>query len=720
MSLFDGMRKVTAEHINKRAYIYVRQSTLGGVKKNIVGGQLQYEMDKLALKLGWDEANIRIVDEDQATSGSTSDGRYGYVEMLNDIVDGRVGAVLSTEPARVGRDTTDWHMLIKICDLTGTLLIDPDGVYDASDFNDNTMMKVKALLTDMELRWISVRLLRARLALAEKGELRFFLPVGYVYDEDKKITLAPDDDVQEAVRLVFAKFKELGSASKVVRYFNRKGLKFPTLVRGGPRKGLYDWIKLGVSRVQAMLHNPAYAGAYVFGRSKVKRKAVKRDGELPKMVKYQVRLKRGDWQFVFHDAHPAYITWAEFLENEKRISNNRSGPRGKVTGAAREGSALLQGIVICGKCGRGMYVFYPRAATPEYRCLSQRAQYASNTCQVVLGEWIDRAVERAFLAELKPAQIEMSLKDLELGEQRARKVDRQLASLIRRAQKAVTVADERLLHSDYTNKRAYARVQEDYEKKKAELESLERKRDDEARLAVRSLSPAERSAILALAQDFPRVWSAPTTDMATRKILLQYLVADVTITREGQTARVGIRWKTQAKTTLNVVLLTKPNGMSLPEGVIEFIEELAPSHSDREIAAALNEAGILNGKGLPYTKKRVSRLRTKYEIRKHPLDSLPEQREDGRYSSAAVARRLGTSRGMISRWCKDGRLDGVQDADGKRWWIKTTPEELAELGKTLRRRRPSRRDQTTDVARLTTDSVARRRRKEGGPTGVAL
>lgn len=718
MSLFDGMRKVTAEHLNKLAYVYVRQSTLGGVKNNVVGGQLQYEVDKLALKLGWDAANIRIVDEDQATSGTSTDGRYGYVEMLNDIVDGRVGAVLSTEPARVGRDTTDWHMLIKMCDLTGTLLIDPDGVYDASDFNDNTMMKVKALLTDMELRWISVRLLRARRALAEKGELRFFLPIGFVYDEDKKIILDPEDDVREAVRLVFDKFRELGSASGVVRYFNSKGLKFPTLVRGGPRKGLYDWIELGVSRVQAMLHNPAYAGTYVYGRSKVKRKAVKRDGELPKMVKYQVRLERGDWQFVFHDAHQAYITWAEFLENEKRISKNRSVPKGKVNGAAREGSALLQGIAICGKCGRRMYVFYPRALTPEYRCQSERAHYAGNTCQIVLGEWIDRAVERAFLAELKPAQIEMSLKDLERGEQLAREVDRQWASRIRRAQKAVTEADERLLNTDYTNKRAYARVQEDYEKKKTELESLERKRDDEARLAVKSLSPAERGAILALAQDFSRVWSAPTTNMATRKILLQYLVADVTITSEGYVARVGIRWQTQAKTTLKVSLLTKPYGFSLPEGVIELIEELAPDHTDREIAAALNEKGILNGKGLPYTKKRVGRLRRKYEVTRNPLDSLPERREDGRYSLAAVARRLGTSRGVISRWCKDGRLDGVQDADGKRWWIKTTPEELAEFEKTIRKRRPSPRDQTSDTRGFTPDPVARRRGKEGGPTGV--
>jgi hypothetical protein len=437
------------------------------------------------------------------------------------------------------------------------------------------------------------------------------------------------------------------------------------------------------------------------------------------VARYQEKLKREDWQFVFYDAHAAYITWAEFLENEKRISNNRNVPRGEVTGAAREGSALLQGIVICGKCGRRMTVFYPRRDSSLYRCLGERVQLAGKTCQEVLGDWIDSAVERAFLDELKPAQIEMSLQYLERCEKQDREVDRQWELRLRQVKKDVAEADERLLATDHKNQRAYARVQQFYESKKAELDLLERKREDEAKLILKSLSPEEHEAILRIAQDFMQVWNSGTMDMATKKTLLRYLIADVTLSRDGQAVRVGIRWKTGAHTSLKVALLTKPYGPSLPEGVLEFIKELAPSHTDREIAAALNDTGILNGKGGSYTKKRVKRLRRKYEIMRDPLDSLPDHRVDGRLSSAAVARLLVTSHGMIHKWCKEGRLNGVQDESDKQWWIKITPEELTEFKEAMRRQ-PAPQGISAERADLTAVSVSHRRKKEGGPKGVAL
>ena len=719
MSLQDGMWKITTEHTSKVAYVYVRQSTLGGVKENITGGQRQRDVDQLALQLGWPRENIRVVDEDQARSGSSTEGRYGYMEMLDDVIGERVGAVLSLEPARLGRDSADWHLLIKMCAITGTLVIDPHGIYDPNDPNDNTKMKFDALFVEVENRWITQRLLGAKRALAAKGELRFFLPIGYVYDEDKKMILDPDKNVQKMVRLVFTLFRQLGSASKVVRYFNEKGLTFPTLVRGGPRKGQYEWVRLRVARVQSLLHNPAYAGTYVYGRSKRKRKVTRKEGEAPKIVPYQVNLKREDWQFVFHDAHPAYITWAAFLENEKSISNNRNVPGGEVTGAAREGSALLQGITICGKCGRRMTVFYPRRVSSLYRCLGERVQLAGNTCQEVLGDWIDSAVERAFLDELRPAQIEMSLQALEHSEEQAREVDRQWALHLRRVEKDVADARDRVLATNYKNQRTYALVQQVYESKKAELDFLNRKREDEEKLRLKSLSPEEREAILRIAQDFTRVWNAGTMDMATKKTLLRYLIADVTLSRDGQSVRVGIRWKTGAHTSLKVTLLTKPHGISLPEGVLEFIKVLAPSHTDREIAAALNDAGILNGKGGYYTKKRVKRLRRKYEIMRDPLDGLQDRREDGRLSSATVARMLGTSHGMIHKWCKEGRLNGVQDVPGKQWWINITPEELVDLEEAIRRH-PDTQGKSADGVELIAVSDLRRRKKEGSPKGVAL
>ena len=622
MSLKDGSHKVTAEHTKKLACIYARQSSPRGVKENVAGWQRQLdEAVEVALGLGWPRESIRIFDEDhRPRSGTTTEGRYGYVEMLDDVIEGRVGAVLSIEPARVGRDSADWHILIKMAALTDTLVIDPLGIYDPNDPNDNTKMKFDALFVEVELRWITQRLQGAKLAVAEKGDLRFFLPVGYVYDEDKKVILDPNKDVQKMVRLIFTLFRRLGSAGKVARYLHEKELRFPSRVRSGPRKGEYDWIRIGPGRVCYILRNPAYAGASVYGRSRVKKKAIRKEGEAPKVVKYQKRLKRSDWQFVFHHAHPAYITWEEFLENEKRLNNNGNVPCGGVNGAAREGSALLQGIIFCGKCGRRMQPIYPRTAAPHYLCRGEQVSFGGKKCQMMAGGWIDCAVEQAFLDELKPAQIEMSLRALEHAEDQAREVERQWAARLRRAEKDVAEAEERLLATDHKNRRAYGRVQVHFEQKQAELDILQRERDEQAKLTLKSLSPEERGAILRLAQDFPRVWNAETTDMVTRKTLLQCLIADVSVTREGLMAHVGIRWKTQAHTTLTVALLTTPSSLRLPARVIEFIKELVADHTDEDIAAALNDAGLQNGRGRPFSKKLVKKIRDRYEIKKYRLD----------------------------------------------------------------------------------------------------
>lgn len=720
MSVRDWMVKVTSAHTFKLACVYVRQSTMGGVKRNIVGAERQRkECIKLALELGWPKERIKVVDDDQGRSGSTTEGRYGYMDLLNDIAEGMVGAVISLEPSRVGRDSADWHILIRICLHTDTLVIHPQGVYDASDYNDNTMMKFTAMVVEMEHRWITQRLQGAKRVLAEKGELRFFLPIGYVYGEDKKVILDPNEDVQRMVSLVFTLFKQLGSASKVASYFNEKGLKFPTLVRGGPRKNQYDWIHMTAERVVSMLRSPTYTGTYVYGRSMIKQRAVRKDGEVPRFVKYQEKLQPEDWKFVIHDAHPSYITWAEFQENGKRLKDNCTRPGGETSGAARGGPALLQGLVLCGKCGKRMRVCYPHSSFAHYTCIAQRVRFGAKSCQIVRGDWIDFAVEEAFLEALKPAQLEMSLQALERTEEQANEIDRQWALRLRRAEKIAAEANERLLATDHRNRRAYARVQEHYEIKTAELDHLKRERDEELKLSLERLPPEERETILALAQDFHLVWDAETTDMVMKKNLLRCLVEDVTIMRKGPDAQVGIRWKTQAHTTLNVKLLSYHYSQCLPARVIQFIRKMAPDHTDREIAAALNEAGIPNGRGKPFTKKRVKRIRERYELRKHPLDCSPDRRDDGRYSSSAIARMVGVPHGSVSRWCNEGRLDAVQDAHSKRWWINTTPEEIAEFGKTIRRRGNSRRNRANGDNQVCA-VVLPAREEQVAPKGAAL
>jgi DNA invertase Pin-like site-specific DNA recombinase len=661
--------------------VYVRQSTLRGVKENIAGGQLQYDVYKLALQLGWAMENIRIVTADQARSGSTTEGRYGYVDMLNDVAAGRVGAVFSLEAARMGRDSADWHVLIKICDNTGTLVIDPDGIYDARDSNDNMMMKFKALMAETELRWITSRLQNAKRALAEKGELRIFSPTGYIY-EDNQLVFDPEENVQKVVRLLFTNFRRLRSACKVVKYFNENNLTFPTVVRGGHRKGQYDWKPLTTTRALQVLHTPAYAGTYVYGRSKTKKNVVAKVDEDPKVVKCQVQLKREDWQIVIHDLHPAYITWDEFVMNEQILNKNnrvqnRRGPR--------SGSSLLNGLVLCGRCGHAMNVSYPhKAALPYYNCHFDRAVSSGKICQTIPGAKVDRAVEQAFLGALQPAQVELSLEALSRAEEQARDIERQWTSRLERARLALDDAGERLLAIDPKNKRAFARVQEDFEKKEEELALLKVERAEEETFALEDLTSEERDAFLALAQDFPSVWHAKTTDMVARKNLLRCLIEDITLIRDGESISVGILWKTKAQTQLTVVLPARGSKLQLPESVLEFIKKLAHDHTDRQIASALNDAGMVNGKGQSFTQKRVKRIRERYKIKKHPLDDFTDVDYDGLYSSTAVAKVLGVNTDTIAKWCRDGRLDGVKYIPEHRWWIKNTPENFAVLEETIR------------------------------------
>lgn len=436
------------------------------------------------------------------------------------------------------------------------------------------------------------------------------------------------------------------------------------------------------------------------------------------MVKYQKKLKREDWKFIFHDAHPAYITWTEFLENRKRLSNNLYIPSKGAAGAPREGAALLQGRVFCGKCGRRMHPYYPNTSFPHYICMGERVSFGGNTCQSMAGDQVDYAVEQAFLAALKPAQLEMSLQALERSEQQSREIDRQWELRLQRAEKDVSEAEERVLATDHKYPRAYVLVQENLEKKQAELDALKREREDETKLSLKSLSSEERTAIHALAQDFPQVWNAGIMDMATKKNLLRCLIADVALTRDVHTARVDIRWKTRACQSLTVKLFNDFSNLRLPPRVLEFIKERVHDHTDRDIADALNKAGIPNGKGGLFTKKRVKRIRERYKLTKHPLDSSPDRRDDCRYRSVAVARMLGVPHGTVSRWCKEGRLDGSQNGTGGHWWVKTLPEELAEFEKTIRRR-AMRLGSDNNVAQPDV-SVLPRNQREEAPKGGAL
>lgn len=527
--------------------------------------------------------------------------------------------------------------------------------------------------------------------MARKGDLRLFIPIGFVYDEYGKLALETNPAVGDAVRLFFDIFNKIGTALGVARYFRQNNLKFPTLVRGGPRVGEYDWVPLSESRARGILQNPMFAGVYVYGRWKTKKKLVEAPGGMPRVKKFQVKLPREDWQVVIYDHHPGYITWEQFLGNQERISHNRSLPSEKTRGAARAGSALLQGIALCGKCGFRMSIYYSSGRPGAYYdCRAHLVHFGGEKCQMIPGESIDVAVVKLFLAAVAPAQITFSLSACKSVDDQTRLEELQFEARLKRANIAVTRAKERLLYIDYTNRSALNCAQEDLKKSEDELGRIKLDQIDTHKNQIPKLGPKELGLVKALTQELPRIWAAPTTDFVTKKKLIRCLINEVTLTRHESKVRVAIRWKTLACTEIDVELPVPGAKARTRAEIIELIKELARDHSNKQIADALNEAGIRNGRGGAFTKKRVKRLRVRYRIRFRDLD-WPEPPEGGCYGAPELAEMLGVTNKTILNWIGKGRLNATRD--GSEWEIALRPGELEKLHAFVRRNIDSRPSQ---------------------------
>jgi len=496
------------------------------------------------------------------------------------------------------------------------------------------------------------------------------------------------------VRLVFDLFDEGGSAMAVVRHFKTHHLIFPTRHRGGVRNGDLVWKPLSHRRVLDVLHNPAYAGAYAYGRSQFRVLAL--PGETTRVKRRTRQLNPDDWSTLLLDAHPGYITWDQFLRNQQRLDDNRTFRAEDRRGAVREGAALLQGIVLCGRCGRRMTIRYlDDGATPVYRCPGAYRQFAGPTCQSLRGDGVDAAVAQAFLEAMQPAQLEVSIAALEQVEARARQVDHQWQLRIERARYEADLARRRFFAVDPENRLVARSLERDWNEKLAEIERLEREYATSPRPTALLVSPRERQRILALAQDLPTVWHALTTTHAERKQLLRFLIKDVTLTRQEATIHIGIRWQTEALTQLETPRLKRAcETQRTAPAVINRIRELASTHTDRQIAALLNQQGLTTGQGQSFTGVKVRWVRRAYDIPtgcpEAPSACPDGRRGDGRYSTQAAAELLNVSDPTIGNWCKSGRLDGVQTVPGGPRWIKLTPEIIAELRKPVRRSRSRR------------------------------
>jgi len=607
--------KIRADHLERRAYVYVRQSSMAQVHDHQESTRRQYDLKNRARQLGWSDERIVVIDDDLGQSASNPNlVRSGFQRLLAEVVVGRAGCVLNLEVARLARLDSEGHRLVEVAAMTGTLLIDEQQIYDPRLHDDRLMLGLKVLLSSNELRQMGLRLWENKLRKAQRGELRINLPVGLVFDPEQGACLDPDEQVQAAVQLLFERFRLTGCISSVVRYFHEHGLQFPK--RKGGWDGPLQWGPLSCQRVHATLRNPLYAGAYVYGRTT--RRAVAKPPE--KMHQKAVRLSPEDWAVTLWDAFPSYIDRAEYEANQAHLERNRR--KSPAAARRRDGAALLSGIALCGLCGQRLHVAYTGKDGQHiaYVCTHRQRRYAEPACQRVPGREVDKIVADAVLAALTPAQIELSLAVMEeMGRQQA-ELRRQWELRLEGAHYAARLAQRRYEQIDPENRLVARSLERQWEAKLREVERLEAEFARQQSRSPLTLDATQCQQLANLVQDLPKVWHAETTSCAERKTLLQLLVADVTLTRRETDILAQIRWHTNELDTYEVPLPSR-GAPPVSEAVVERVRTLSRTHTDSQIADALNQAGIQTPQGKPFTARRVQGLRRRYEIRKRSSKS---------------------------------------------------------------------------------------------------
>jgi DNA invertase Pin-like site-specific DNA recombinase len=681
--------KIRPDHLDRLAQVYVRQSTMIQVRENTASGARQYDLAGRARELGWPQERIQVIDQDQGHSGASTAGRDGFQHLVAQVGLGRTGAVLSLEASRLARSCSDWYRLIEICALTNTLVIDEDGVYDPTLYSDRLLLGFLGTMSEAELHLIRSRLLGGKLKKASDGQLRFRPPTGLVYDLERRIVFDPDEQIQQAIRLILDLFEQSASALAVVQHFADHHLQCPTRLWGGGRHGQVIWRPLRHGRVLDILHNPEYAGAYVYGRTKTRLLCL--PGEEPRVKGRTRRVRPEDWPFLIPGHHRGYITWDQFQRNQRRLDENRTSPDEEHRGAPREGLALLQGIVRCGRCGRRMSVRYlKKGSIPSYECNSVHTHYAGATCQSMRGDEVDAAVARALLEAMRPAQFEVSMAAFDQVAAQARQLDRQWQLTLERARYEAELARRRFVAVEPENRLVARTLEREWNERLAEIERMERDATLRPPIASWLVHPEEQRRVLALAQDLSKVWHAPTTPQTARKQLLGYLIKDVTLCRGDTTIQVAIRWQTEACTVLEVPRPKRTYEVRRTDPVIVArVRALAPEHTDRQIAALLDQEGFRSGTRGSFTADKVQWIRYKHAIPSGcpdgPAACRNGSRGDGRCTAQVAAERLNVTVSTIAAWCQSGRLDGIQAVPHGPWWIRLTPEIITELRQPVRR-----------------------------------
>ena len=646
----DVPNKVTAEHLRRAAYLYVRQSSLYQVANNTESTRRQYDLRGRAVALGWAAERVIVIDVDQGQSGASAADREGFQRLVAEVSLGKAGIVLGLECSRLARNNADWHRLLQLCALSNTLICDEDGLYDPKGINDRLLLGLKGTMSEAELHFLRARLQGGILAKAGRGELALRLPVGFVYDATNAVALDPDIGVRQAIAHLFAAFEATGSARGVVKAFAAEGLGFPGRHDGGPHGGELYWKPLRHDHALFVLHNPRYAGAYFYGR---RRQVTDINGRARSVVK-----PREEWTVFIPGAHAGYISLERFEANQDRLAANAAA-RGddRRAGPAREGPALLQGIVVCGRCGRRMTVGYNRrcdgSLVPNYRCQQDGIATAKQPCQTVCGSGVDAAVAALVLEELSPLGIEAALAVSSELASRAAEADRIRATTVERARHVAEAARRRYVAVDPTNRLVAATLEADWNQRLRELTDAQDDYDRAARAGAAPLDDATQARIRALAADLPALWRDPSTPMRERKRLIRLLVSDVTLLGGDEKIVAHVRLPGGACHSLTVPRpLRAWQAHTTPEATMALVAELVADHPYDEAVEILNERGVTGGWGRPFNVASLTAL-----CKDRGIPTLAQRlRAAGMLTAAEIAAELGVTAQTIKIWHRRGQL----------------------------------------------------------------
>jgi DNA invertase Pin-like site-specific DNA recombinase len=645
----ERSQKVTPRHLRRQAYLYVRQSTLRQVVENTESTERQYALRQRAVALGWPIEQVVVIDRDLGHSGASAADREGFQQLVRDVGLGRAGLVMGLEVSRLARNSMDWHRLLEICALTETLILDEDGLYDPAHFNDRLLLGLKGTMSEAEVHVLRARLRGGIVNKARRGELEIPLPVGFVYDAAGRVGLDPNQQVQETIRIFFQTFRRTGSATATVKAFRHQQLPFPRRARAGPHQGETVWGRLEHSRALWVLHNPRYAGAFFFGRSRQRHTA-----EARLIVE---RLPREEWTALIPQAHAGYITWEDFEENQRRLRENaQANGSDRRRSPPREGPALLQGLVVCGRCGDRMTVRYHHrhgTAWPTYVCQRRGIAHGEPICQSIPGRGLDEAIARVLLETVTPLTLEMTLTVQQELHTRLDETDRLHHRAVERARYEADLARRRYLQVDPANRLVADELEAQWNRALQGVVEAQAIYEQQRHTDRRMIDADARGRILALAADLPRLWHDPHTPDRERKRMVRLLMEDITLIKTADGLTAHIRFRGGATTTCT--LARALNAWQLRETsteIVALIDQLLDQYTDGTVAMMLNARGYVSGTGQPFQRGIVQHIRHSHRLRSR----YARLRARGLLTRDEIAGRLKVSADTVKIWARHGLL----------------------------------------------------------------